>query len=154
LTGYANADGSMAEDCHTVLGYAFLVNSAAVSWNTKWQAVVSLSTTESEYIATTQAAKEGLWLCTLISQLFCPLNDPTTLFSDNQPVIALLKDHQYHACTKHIDIRFHFIQWIVEEGKVHLIYCPTEDMVADLLTKALMSLKVKHFALEMGLRDT
>jgi hypothetical protein len=74
------------------------------------------------------------------------LNNPTTLFSNNQSVIALSKNHQYHMYTKHIDICFHFIQWIIEEGKVHLIYCPTEDMVADLLT-------VNHFASEMGLCD-
>ena len=74
-----------------------------------------------------------------------------TLFSDNQSAIALAKEHQYHARTKHIDICFHFIRWIIEEGRLHLIYCPTEDMVADALTKALPSVKVKHFAMELGL---
>ena len=52
---------------------------------------------------------------------------------------------------KHIDIRFHFIQWIVEDGKMKLIYCPTEEMVADIMTKALPSIKVKHFAVALGL---
>ena len=74
-----------------------------------------------------------------------------TLFSDNQSAIALAKEHQYHARTKHIDIRFHFIRWIIEEGRLRLIYCPTEDMVANALTKALPSAKVKHFAMELGL---
>ena len=151
LIGYADANGNMAEDRHAVSGYAFLANGGAVSWNTKRQNVISLSTTESEYIAATQAAKEALWLHSLIGQLFEPLTEPTTLFSDNQSAIALSKDHQYHAWTKHIDVRFHFIQWIVEEGKIHLIYCPTADMVADTLTKALPSPKVKHFASELGL---
>ena len=76
---------------------------------------------------------------------------PTTLFSDNQSAIALTKDHQYHPGTKHIDIRFHFIHWIIENGSIHLIYCPTEDMLADTLTKALPSPKVKHFAVELRL---
>jgi hypothetical protein len=58
---------------------------------------------------------------------------------------------QYHARTKHIDIRYHFIRWIIEEGKIRLVYCPTEDMVADVFTKALSSPKVKHFARELGL---
>jgi hypothetical protein len=53
---------------------------------------------------------------------------------------------------KHIDIRFHFIRWIVAEGKLKLIYCPTENMIADTLTKALPSTKVKHFAYSLGLR--
>ena len=110
-----------------------------------------LSTTESEYVAATYAAKEALWLCSLLSQLFNITLEPTTLFSDNQPAIALTKDHQYHARTKHIDIRFHFIHWIIENGSLRLVYCPTNEMVADTLTKALPSPKVKHFAAELGL---
>ena len=74
-----------------------------------------------------------------------------TLYSDDQSVIALMKDHQYHARTKHIDIRYHFIRWIVEQGSIRLVYCPTDDMVADTLTKALPSAKVKYFATELGL---
>lgn len=97
------------------------------------------------------AAKEALWLRSLIEQLFGTTLSPTTLFSDNQSAIALSKDHQYHARTKHIDIRFHFIHWIIEQGSIRLIYCPTDDMIADTLTKALPSAKVKHFASEFGL---
>ena len=100
------------------------------------------------------AAKEALWLRSLIGELFAPFNEPTMLFSDNQSAIALSKDHQYHTRTKHIDIHFHFICWVVENRKICLIYCPTADMVADTLTKALPSLKVKHFAVELGLRPT
>ena len=92
-----------------------------------------------------------LWLRSLITQLFDVTLEPTTLFSDNQSAIALTKDHQYHPRTKHIDIRFHFIRWIIENGSIRLIYCPTEDMLADTLTKALPSPKVKHFAVELGL---
>ena len=151
LTGYADADGSMAEDRKAISGYAFMINGEAVSWSAKRQQIISLSTTESEYIAATYAAKEALWLRQLILQLFGINLDATTLFSDNQSAIALTKEHQYHARTKHIDVRFHFIRWIVEEGKIRLIYCPTDEMVADILTKALPSTKVKHFAHELGL---
>ena len=141
----------MAEDRHAISGYAFLLNGGAVSWTTKRQEIISVSTTESEYIAATYAAKEALWLRSLLTQLFDIAPHATTLFSDNQSAIALTKDHQYHARTKHIDIRFHFIRWIVENGSLRLIYCPTNDMVADSLTKALPSPKVKHFAAELGL---
>ena len=151
MLGYADADGSMGEDRKAISGYAFLVNGGAVSWSAKRQELISLSTTESKYIAATYAAKEALWLRQLILQLFGIILDATTLFSDNQSAIALTKEHQYHARTKHIDVRFHFICWIVEEGKVRLVYCPTEEMVADILTKALPSTKVKHFARELGL---
>ena len=151
LIGFADADGNMAEDRHAILGYAFLLHGGAVSWSAKRQEIISLSTTESEYVAATHAAKEALWLRSLITQLFSVNLDPTTLFSDNQSAIALTQDHQYHARTKHIDIRFHFIRWIVEQGSLRLIYCPTEDMIADTLTKALPSAKVKHFASQLGL---
>ena len=151
LMGYADVDGSMSEDRHALSGYAFLIHGGAVSWSTKRQEIISLSTTESEYVAATYAAKEALWLRSLISQLFDITLDPTTLFSDNQSAIALTKDHQFHARMKHIDIRFHFIRWIVENGSLRLIYCPTNDMVVDAFTKALPSPKVKHFARELGL---
>ena len=127
------------------------VNGGAVSWSAKRQEIVSLLTTESKYIAATYAAKEALWLQQLILQIFGITLKTTTLFSNNQSAIALTKEHQYHAHTKHIDIRFHVICWIIKDGKLRLIYCPTEEMVADILTKALISMKVKHFARELGL---
>ena len=151
LTSYADADGNMPEDRHAISGYAFILHGGAVSWSAKQQEIVSLLTTESEYMAATHAAKEALWLWSLLSQIFHIKLPSTTLFSDNQSAIALMKDHQYHARTKHIDVHFHFIRYIIENGQLHLIYCPTEDMIADALTKALPSAKVKHFASELGL---
>ena len=151
LVGYADADGSMAEDQCAISGYAFIVDGGMVSWSTKCQEIVSLSTTKSEYIATTHAAKEALWLCSLIIQVFGPLTHATTLFLDNQSAIALTKDHQYHPHTKHINTQFHFIHWVIEDSKIHLIFCPTNDMVANTLTKALPSPKVKHFTSKLRL---
>src|SRR6202522_4010649 len=151
LVGFVDADGSMGEDRRAISGYAFIINGGAVSWSAKRQEIISLSTTESEYIAATYAAKEALWLRQLILQLFGILLPATPLFCDNQSAIALAKEHQYHARTKHINVRFHFIRWIVEDGKLRLIYCPTEEMVAHILTKALVSTKVKHFASKLGL---
>ena len=152
LEGYADADGSMTEDRRAISGYAFLIDGGAVSWSSKRQEIVSLSTTESEYVAATHGMKEGLWLRSLLSEVFEPIKPPTTLFSDNQSAIALARDHQYHSRTKHIDVRYHFIRWVIEQGSLRLVYCPTDDMVADTLTKALPSPKVKHFAAGLGLR--
>ena len=151
LTGYTDADGSMGEDRRAISGYAFLIDRGAVSWSSKRQEIVSLSTTESEYVAATHGLKEALWLCSLLTEVFAPTKDATTMFCDNQSAIALTHDHQYHARTKHIDVRYHFIRWVVERGEVRLVYCPTEDMVADVLTKALPSPKVKHFASNLRL---
>lgn len=151
LVEYADADGSMNKDRHALSGYVFLVDGRGVSWSMKRQEIVSLSTTESEYMAATHATKEALWLCSLISQIFGAFNDATTLFSDNQSTITLTKDHQYHVRSKHINVHFHFIRWIVEDGKIQLIYCPTSKMVANTLTKALPSPKVKYFTAKLGL---
>ncbi len=109
LISYTNADGSMAEDCHAISGYTFLIDSGAILWSSKWQEIVSLSTTKSEYVMATHGVKEALWLCSLLSEVFGPFKDPTTMLCNNQSVIALARDHQYHACTKHIDVHFHFI---------------------------------------------
>jgi hypothetical protein len=152
LEGYADADGSMAEDWRAIMGYAFLIDGGAVSWSSKRQEIVSLSTTESEYVAATHGMKEALWLRSLLSEVFGPFKNSTTLFSDNQAAIALTRNHQYHTRTKHIDVRYHWIQWVIEQGSLKLIYCPTDDMVADALTKALPSAKVKHFAAGLRLR--
>ena len=118
LIGYTDTDGSMAEDRHAISGYAFLIYGGAISWSAKRQEIIALSTTEAKYVAITHATKEALWLRSLILQLFELKLDSITLFSDNQSTIELTKDHQYHARLKHIDIRFHFICDIVEDGSI------------------------------------
>ena len=110
-----------------------------------------MSTTESKYIMAMHGSKEALWLCSLISEVFGDITSPTTLFSNNQVAIALTHDHQYHPRTKHIDVQYHWICWVVKKGSIWLVYCPTDDMVANALTKALPSAKVKHFAASLGL---
>lgn len=77
--------------------------------------------------------------------------DPTTILSDNQSALHLARDDRYHARSKHIDIRYHFIRYHVEHRNITVTYCPTDDMVADTFTKALPSMKAKHFASALGL---
>ena len=151
VLGYLDADGMSQEDRHAISGYVFMLNGGAVSWSSKQQDTISLSTTEAEYIALTHAAKEAIWFKNLISEFFSPITTPIAILADNQSAIALAKDDCFHAQTKHIDIRYHFIHYVIEEGKIHLMYCPTEEMTADIFTKALPSMKAKHFAASMGL---
>ena len=151
LLGYANTDGSMAEDRHAISGYAFLIDSSTISWPSKRQEIISLSTTESEYVVAMHSMKEALWLQSLLSEIFGAFPEATTMFSDHQAAIALMHNHQYHAHTKHIDVHYYWIWWVIEQGSLHLEYCPTDDMVADVLTKALPSAKVKHFTVGLGL---
>jgi hypothetical protein len=151
LLGFVDADGASQEHRHAISGYVFMVDGGAVSWSSKKQELVTLSTTEAEYVAATHAAKEAVWLRRLMAELFSPPHKPTTLYGDNQSAIALAHGGQYHARTKHIDIRYHFIRYIIEAGSIKLIYCPTDEQTADVLTKALPSAKAKHFASAMGL---
>ena len=152
LVGYTDADGASQEHRHAITGFAFLVDGGAISWGSRKQELVTLSTAESEFVAATHAAKEAQWLRRIIGEVFRPLQQPTILYSDNQSAIALTKDGSYHARTKHIDIRYHYIRFCVENGSIQLLYSPTDEMVADTLTKALPNAKAKHFAAELGLR--
>jgi hypothetical protein len=152
LVGYTDADGASQDHRHTITGFAFLVDGGTVLWGSRKQELVTLSTAESEFVAATHAAKEAQWLRRFIGEVFQPLKHPTTLYSDNQSAITLTKDGSYHARTKHIDIRYHYIRFCIEDGSIELLYCPTENMVADTLTKALPSVKAKHFTHELGMR--
>jgi hypothetical protein len=89
-----------------------------------------------------------------LSQVFQPLTNPIPLYSDSQAAIALTHDGSYHAHTKHIDIQYYFIQSIVNNGTIDLIYCPTDDMVTDTLTKARPNIKAKHFTFAFSLQST
>ena len=151
LVGYVDADGASQDHRRAISGYVFMVDGGAVSWSSKKQELVTLSTTEAEYVAATHAAKEAAWLRRLLTEIFTTVDTPTTLFSDSKSAIALAQDGHYHARTKHIDIRYHYIRYIIEAGAIKLVYCPTNDMTADTLTKALPSVKAKHFATALGL---
>ena len=151
LKGFTDADGASQEHRHAISGYTYILDGGAVSWASKKQELVTLSTTKAEYVAATHAAKEGIWLHCLVAEVFCPLTHLMPLHSDSQSAIALTKDGSYHTRTKHINIWYHFIRFVVDNGSLRLLYCPTEDMVADTLTKALPSVKAKHFAASLGL---
>jgi len=87
----------MHDDRKAIFGYAFLLNGGAVLWSSKKQDIIVLSTTEAEYMATTHAAKEALWLQSMIGEIFGKFTSLMTLYGDNQGAIALTYDHQYHA---------------------------------------------------------
>lgn len=131
--------------------YVFLVNGGAISWSSKKQELI---TAKSKYVAATYSAKDALWLQWIMGEIFKPIMEPIMLYLDLQLAIALTKDRLYHAWMKHIDIWYHFIRFIVQKGAINLIYCPTEDMTANILTKTLPNSKAKHFARSLGLCAT
>ena len=109
LEGFTDVDGATQEHRHAITGYAFLIDRGAVSWSSKKQEIVTLSTTKSEYVATIHATKEAIWLCQFIGEVFQLLANPIPLYSDSQATITFTRDRSYYTCTKHIDIQYHFI---------------------------------------------
>lgn len=138
LVGYSDAD--FAGDIDTrrsTTGYMFSVGNMPVTWCSQRQKLVTLSTTESEYVAAATAAKEVAWLRKLLKDLDCPVDQPTKLLVDNQSTIKLIRNPEFHKRTKHIDIKFHFIREKVENDELDVAYVCSEYQLADLLTKAL-----------------
>ena len=105
-----------------------------MSWSSRKQELVTLSTAEAQYVAATHAAKEAIWLRKLIGELFPHLLMPTP-FCDNQAALKLATEDNYHVRTKHIDLRYHFVRQTTASGALKLLYCPTEDMVEISLQK-------------------
>ena len=151
LIGFSDADwAGDQDDRHSTTGNVFLLSGGAVSWLSKKQATVALSTAVAEYIALSQAAQEGIWLKRLLSDLGVEAMS-TVILEDNQGAIAIAKNPVNHSRTKHIDIRYHYIRECVQNGQIELQYCPTNDMKADIFTKPLTRQKFEHLRGEIGL---
>jgi len=151
LLGFTDADGASQEHCCAISSHTFIMDGGVVSWSSCKQELVTLSTAEVEYIAAMHTAKEGIWLHRLTGDIFSSEPEPMTLYCDNQAMLKLAQDDNYHACMKHIDIHYHFICNVVERGLIELQYCPTNDMTVDILTKVLSHWKVTQHALRLGL---
>ena len=135
LIGYCDADwAGDRDDRHSTSGNRFLMVGGPISWLSKKQAIVALSTSEAEYVALCTATQEAAWLRRLLTDLKVTNSEPTVVMEDNQGAIAIAKNPTAHARTKHVDIRYHYVREAVQEGVVELRYCPTAQMIADLLT--------------------
>jgi hypothetical protein len=135
-------DSDYAGDRHTyksTSGYVSFVAGGPVSWQSKRQSVVAQSSTEAEYIAMSELAKEGSWIRYLLEGLKYKGQDleSITLFGDNQGALSLAENPTFHRGSKHIAVRYHLVRQEVEEGRLQLAYIPTDHMPADGLTKAL-----------------
>ena len=135
------------------MGYIFYVAGSPVSWTSRKQRVVALSTTEAEYLAGTEATKEAMWINYFLSEIGIPKERilPITLMGDNQSAIALTRNPEYHTRTKHIQGKQRFISEMVEQGVITVKYVPTREMIADALTKALPRDKYTSIMQLMGI---
>ena len=140
-------------DSHSTMGYLFLLYGSTISWASKKQQTIALSTTEAEYLAGTEATKECMWIIAFLGSLGIKLDGPVKLLGDNQGANALAKNPTYHARTKHIGGRQRFLSEMVEQRIIEVSYIPTADMAADTLTKALPRDSYDSFMSLMGLHS-
>ena len=128
-------------------GYCFSLNTqgCVISWKSKRQQSVALSSCEAEYMALASATQEALYLIQLLKEVdpnYDP-SKPVVINEDNQSAIALVNNPVNHARTKHINIRYHFIREQVIDNNINIKYLPTASMVADCLTKPIGRVKLQ-----------
>jgi hypothetical protein len=123
------------------MGYVYMLNGGAITWATRKQRSVATSTTEAEYIGLCNAAKEIVWLRNLLRNLgregYALSNKATRIYGDNQSALRLVANPEFHARTKHIDVQYHYVRELMEDGVITVEYIPTSKMAADCLTKPL-----------------
>lgn len=152
LTAFSDADYAGDMDTRrSTSGSAFMFGSSIISWSSERQKSVSLSTTESEYIAASQCVKELIWLSSLFREILNVKELKIVLYMDNQSAIRLVKNPEFHKRSKHIDVRYHFIREKFEEKMFDLKYICTNDMLADIFTKALAAPKFNVFVKKLGI---
>ena len=153
IHGYADADwAGDVRDRKSTTGYVFTDATGAISWSSKKQTTIALSTVEAEYVAYSEATREATWLVQLSRELNHRINAPLTIFGDNQGAIQLIKNPTHHSRTKHIDMRYHYIRDKCEDGTIMVTYLPTDTMTADVLTKPLGRPKHESFTNKLGLK--
>ena len=148
---FAFANGG---DRKSITGYGFELtpNGPLISWKSKKQQTVALSTCEAEYMSLASAAQEGKFLKSLITDMMGTDVNNFVLYCDNQGSLALAKNPVQHQRSKHIDIRYHFVREVVKSGSLDLYYVPTDENIADMFTKSINSTKFRKFRdLVMGM---
>ncbi len=151
LVGYSDTDyvGDL-DSRRSTTRYVFLMFGGAVSWSSRLQLTVAVSTIEAEYLSAGQAVKEALWFRKLGADLGLDLGH-VQIYCDNQGAIQLLKHPIASQRSKHIDVIHHFARERVARKEVNFVFCKTEDMKADILTKALTPGKFKKCRKEIGI---
>ncbi|XP_055584767.1 uncharacterized protein LOC129737630 [Uranotaenia lowii] len=138
LVGYADADfANDVDDRKSLSGHAFKVFGNLVSWSTKRQLTVSLSSTEAELVSLCMTTKEGMWLTNLLGELGVGNTDSFLIMEDNIPCIQFTEEPRSHQRMKHLDLKYMFIRELVKLRKVHIKHIRSEDQPADAFTKGL-----------------
>lgn len=154
IEGYCDADyGGNLDSRQTTTGFVFTLQGAAISWCSKSQKRITLSSTESEYIAMVGAVKESIWLKQLQGELFPKSSTSMVLHCDNKSAIDVATNNKYSDATKHIDVKTKFLHQMVSAGEIKLHYVQTNEMMADVLTKAVPKQKLDYLSCKFGLTE-
>jgi hypothetical protein len=152
FTSYTDADhGGNPDNGRSTSGYLMKMGTGAISWCSKLQSIVTLSTTEAEFVAAVSAGQEVIWLRSFLSELGYDMTAPSVLNVDNQSAISVAKNPEHHGRMKHLDLRFFWLRDQVEAKVIGLKYLATAEMPADVLTKPLDRLRVQGCRGMMGL---
>lgn len=136
--GYSDSDWAEDRlDRHSTSAYTYRIGDGAISWKSRKQHTVSLSSTEAEYKAMSDSTKEALWLKNILTELRLRPEHAIPLHVDNEGAEALAQNPSHHSQTKHIHARYHFIRECVQQGDIEVLHVSTKDMLADMLTKPL-----------------
>nr|GAT44721.1 predicted protein [Mycena chlorophos] len=136
--GYCDADyAANLDDRKSISGYAYMLAGAAFAWSSKKQTTVATSTTEAEFTSLAQAARFAMWCRNLFAGIGYSQDDATVLYGDNQSALKLTRNPEYHAQSKHFDVSNMFVREKVALGIIDTVYCPTDEQLADIFTKAL-----------------
>lgn len=154
LVGYTDSDyAGSVEDRKSTSGYAFILSDAAVAWSSRKQPIVTLSTTEAEFVAAAATACQLVWMKRILARIGYEGSSSPVIFCDNSSTIKLSKNPVMHGKSKHIDVRFHFLRNLVNEGAMQLKFCSTQDQTADIFTKPLKLEKFQELRGKLGVCD-
>ena len=153
FTTYTDADhAGNPDNGRSTSGYVVKMGNGAISWSSRLQGIVALSTTEAEFVAATSAGQEILWLRNLFTELGYSIDSPSTLYIDNCSALSVAKNPEHHGRMKHLDLCFYWLRDEVDKGKINMAHLRTDAMPADILTKALGRVKVGEMVKMLGLQ--
>lgn len=154
LKAYVDSDWAGSDGSRSTTGWVIQISGAPISWSSKRQQTVALSSCEAEYMAASEAGKELIWLRGLLQDLNIPelgFRKGIKLFIDNQSALKLTKNPEFHPRTKHIELRYHWIREKVESGDIIPEWVSTKEQVADGFTKALARPAFEAFTETLGM---